>query len=80
MAEVKRNNQEINIPLVSVIVPIYKAEKYLNKCIDSLLAQTFTDFEILLIDDGSPDESGKICDLYAEMDQRVRVFHKKMEV
>lgn len=79
MAEVKRNNQEIKttIPLVSVIVPIYKAEKYLNKCIDSLLAQTLTDFEILLIDDGSPDESGEICDLYAKTDQRIRVFHKK---
>lgn len=66
-----------NSPKISVIVPIYKAEKYLNRCIDSLLAQTFYDFELLLIDDGSPDNSGAICDAYAEQDSRVRVFHKE---
>lgn len=64
-------------PKISVIVPVYKAEKYLNKCVDSLLAQTFTDFEVLLIDDGSPDCSGKICDEYARKDNRVKVFHKE---
>lgn len=64
-------------PLVSVIVPVYKAEKYLHRCVNSLLVQTFTDFEILLIDDGSPDRSGDICDEYARKDNRVRVFHKK---
>ena len=64
-------------PKISVIVPVYKAEKYLHKCVDSLLAQTFTDFEILLIDDGSPDKSGEICDEYAEKDSRIRVFHKE---
>ena len=64
-------------PKISVIVPIYKAEKYLNRCIDSLLAQTFSDFELLLIDDGSPDRSGDICEVYAEQDNRVRVFHKE---
>lgn len=64
-------------PKISVIVPIYKAEKYLHKCVDSLLAQTFTDFEILLIDDGSPDKSGEICDDYALKDNRIRVFHKE---
>ena len=64
-------------PKISVIVPIYNAEKYLHRCIDSLLAQTFTDFEILLIDDGSTDNSGKICDEYAAQDIRVRVFHKE---
>ena len=63
-------------PKVSVIVPVYKAEKYLQRCVDSLLAQTFTDFELLLIDDGSPDRSGEICDEYAAADSRVRVFHK----
>lgn len=63
-------------PEISVIVPVYKAEKYLHKCVDSLLAQTFTDFELLLIDDGSPDRSGVICDEYAALDCRVRVFHK----
>lgn len=65
------------MPKVSVIVPIYKAEKYLRRCVDSILAQTFTDFEVLLIDDGSPDNSGEICDEYAAKDSRVRVFHKE---
>lgn len=64
-------------PQISVIVPVYKAEKYLHRCVDSILAQTFTDFEVLLIDDGSPDRSGEICDEYAEKDIRVRVFHKE---
>lgn len=64
-------------PKVSVIVPVYKAEKYLRKCVDSLLAQTLADIEILLIDDGSPDSSGTICDEYAASDPRVRVFHKE---
>ena len=65
------------LPKVSVIVPIYKAEAYLNKCVDSLLVQTLKDFELLLIDDGSPDNSGEICDRYAQKDSRVRVFHKE---
>ena len=64
-------------PKISVIVPVYKAEAYLSHCVDSLLAQTFKDFEILLIDDGSPDRSGEICDMYARKDDRVRVFHQK---
>lgn len=63
-------------PKISVIVPVYNAEKYLHRCIDSILAQTFTDFELLLIDDGSKDKSGVICDEYAVKDSRVRVFHK----
>ncbi|MDY6367562.1 MAG: glycosyltransferase family 2 protein [Clostridia bacterium] len=62
---------------ISVIVPVYNTEKYLNRCIDSILAQTFTDFELLLIDDGSTDSSGKICDEYALKDKRVKVFHKE---
>lgn len=62
---------------ISVIVPVYKAEKYLRKCVDSILAQTFRDFEVLLVDDGSPDKSGAICDEYAGKDPRVRVFHKE---
>ena len=64
-------------PKVSVIVPVYKVEKYLPECIDSILAQTFTDFELILVDDGSPDNSGKICDDYAARDFRIRVFHKE---
>lgn len=62
---------------ISVIVPVYNTEKYLRRCIDSILAQTFTNFELLLIDDGSEDTSGKICDEYAKKDARVRVFHKE---
>ena len=65
------------MPQISVIVPVYNTEKYLHCCIDSILAQTFTDFELLLIDDGSKDNSGKICDGYAIKDSRVRVFHKE---
>ena len=63
--------------LVSIIIPVYNAEKYLNRCIDSILEQTFADFELLLIDDGSKDKSGEICDEYAKKDNRVRVFHKE---
>jgi glycosyltransferase involved in cell wall biosynthesis len=59
-----------------VIVPVYKAEAYLHRCVDSLLAQTMSEFELLLIDDGSPDGSGAICDEYVAKDSRVRVFHK----
>lgn len=63
--------------LVSIIVPVYNAEKYLPRCIDSILGQSFSDFELLLINDGSKDNSGKICDGYATNDSRVRVFHKE---
>jgi len=63
-------------PAISIIVPVYKAEDYLKDCIDSILGQTFTDFELILVDDGSPDRSGEICDTYAELDQRIRVIHK----
>lgn len=65
------------MPKISVIVPVYNTEKYLDRCIQSILAQTYTDFELLLIDDGSTDSSGAICDRYAEQDSRVRVFHKE---
>lgn len=63
--------------MISIIVPIYNAEQYLHRCIDSILAQSYTDFELLLIDDGSTDGSGAICDEYAAQDTRVRVFHKE---
>ena len=64
-------------PTISVIVPVYKAEAYLHRCVDSMLNQTFEDFELILIDDGSPDRSGRICDEYAAKDPRIRVFHKE---
>lgn len=64
-------------PKISVIVPVYKVEKYLRACVDSILAQTFTDFEVLLVNDGSPDQSGEICDEYVSKDNRVRVFHNE---
>ena len=63
--------------LFSVIVPIYKIEKYLARCIDSVLGQTFADFELILVDDGSPDRCGEICDAYAAKDKRIRVVHKE---
>ncbi len=63
--------------LFSVIIPIYNVEKYLNRCVDSVLAQTFSDFEVILVDDGSLDGSPQICDRYAEADNRVVVIHKK---
>lgn len=65
------------MPQVSIIVPVYKTEKYLKRCIDSILAQSFTDFELILVDDGSPDQSGAICDAYAVQDSRVKVIHQK---
>lgn len=65
------------MPQISVIVPVYKVEKYIKKCVDSILAQTFTDFELWLVDDGSPDNCGAICDEYAQKDARIKVIHKK---
>lgn len=64
-------------PTISIIVPVYKVEKYLNRCVDSILNQTYTDFECILVDDGSPDKCGQICDEYAELDKRIRVIHKE---
>ena len=61
--------------MISIIVPVYKVEPYLRQCVDSILNQTYRDIEVLLIDDGSPDRCGEICDEYARKDQRIRVFH-----
>lgn len=63
--------------MISIIVPVYNTEQYLPRCIDSILNQSYTDFELLLIDDGSSDGSGAICDAYAEKDNRIRAFHKE---
>ena len=63
-------------PNISIIVPIYNVEPYLRRCVDSLLQQTCEDFELILVDDGSPDDCGAICDEYATLDSRVRVIHK----
>ena len=62
---------------ISVIVPIYKVEAFLHRCVDSILAQTFADFDLVLVDDGSPDGCGAICDDYAAQDSRVRVIHQE---
>ena len=67
----------MNGPAISIIVPIYNSEKYLGRCIDSILSQSFTDFELILVDDGSKDTSPQICDEYASIDKRIRVIHKK---
>ena len=66
---------ETFIPLISVIVPVYNTEKYIARCIDSILAQSYQDFELVLVDDGSPDHAGAICDEYAEENKKVRVLH-----
>lgn len=65
------------MPEISVIVPIYNIETYLRRCVDSILNQTFTDFELILVDDGSQDSSGSICEEYAEKDKRIKVIHKE---
>lgn len=69
----------MKIPKISVIVPVFKGEEYLGACLDSILAQSFRDFELIVLDDGSPDHSGDICDEYARRDNRIRVIHKQNE-
>lgn len=65
------------MPSISLIVPVYKVEDYLPRCVDSILHQSFSDFELILVDDGSPDHCGEICDQYAQEDDRVHVIHQK---
>lgn len=63
-------------PTVSIIIPVYKVEKYIRTCIESVLSQTYTDWEMILVDDGSPDRCGEICDEYASNDSRLTVLRK----
>lgn len=62
---------------ISIIVPVYNVENYLKKCVESILSQTFTDFELLLVDDGSTDSSGEMCDELKRLDERIKVIHKE---
>ncbi|HEY8803664.1 MAG TPA: glycosyltransferase, partial [Clostridium sp.] len=64
-------------PLISIIVPIYKVEVYIRNCVDSILNQTYKNLEIILVDDGSPDNCGNICEEYSSKDKRIKVIHKK---
>ena len=62
-------------PKISIIIPVYNVENYLEKCLDSILAQTFQDFNVYIVDDGSTDKTGDICAEYGKMDQRITVIH-----
>lgn len=64
-------------PLISVIIPVFNVERYLKRCLDSVINQTYKKLEIILVNDGSTDKSGEICDSYASIDKRVKVIHKK---
>ena len=64
-------------PLISIVIPVYKVEKFIKKCVLSLLAQDYNNIEIILVDDGSKDKSGVICGEYAEQDGRIKVIHKE---
>ena len=69
--------QEITKPIISVIIPVYNVEKYLKRCILSILKQSYSNWELILVDDGSVDSSNLICDNYAKTNNKLRVFHKK---
>ena len=64
-------------PLISIIIPVYNVEKYINCCIDSIVNQTYRNIEVIIVDDGSTDDSLKICNLYSQQDKRVKTFHKE---
>ena len=67
----------MNNPLVSIVVPVYKVEKYLGECVDSILKQTYTNFELILVDDGSPDRCGELCEDYKKRNEKIQVIHKQ---
>ena len=67
---------KMNRPLISVIVPVYNVERYISRCVDSILAQTYENLEIILVDDGSTDASGRVCEAYKDRDARVRTIHR----
>ena len=69
--------EEFVVPQFSIIIPVYKVEPYLDRCVESVLKQTFPDFELILVDDGSPDRCGEMCDGYAAMDNRIVVIHQE---
>ena len=73
--EIRKVNK-ILMQIISVIVPVYNVEKYLRQCLDSIINQTYRNLEIILVDDGSTDSSGIICDEYAQIDARIKVIHK----
>src|SRR5690606_12518940 len=77
MIGVYENMSDSRIPLVSIIIPVYNVELYLRECLDSVCRQTFRNLEIILINDGSPDHSGEICEEYSSQDERIKVIHKK---
>jgi glycosyltransferase involved in cell wall biosynthesis len=68
--------EDMKTELISVIIPVYKVEKYINRCVESVLVQNYHNIEVILVDDGSPDNCGIICDRYADKDSRVKVIHK----
>ena len=67
----------LNNPTISIIIPVYNTEKYLRRCLDSIVAQTYKEFECILVDDDSTDDSGKICDEYADKDSRFKAYHNE---
>lgn len=76
MYQIENKREQVNKPLVSIIVPIYNVEPYLIRCLESISRQTLSDFEVILVDDGSPDKCGEICDSYAQKDARFKVIHQ----
>lgn len=77
MAVIGKENAVMSEPLISIIVPIYKVEQYIDKCVESILHQSYENIEVILVDDGSPDNCGRLCDEYAKRDGRIKVIHKE---